>query len=221
MKIGDKPPHRDAAPGQRRVQERRHRGARVGQGRARRGSAARPVAEDDQAAPGIGRALRQGRAPGARRAGAGGDRDHLGAICPSRCRIWRRAPPSRRWCTRSTRQSLKDMGRTMAALKERFAGKMDFSKASATVKKLLSGGAVSRDLTVQNKRQGRNTREEHNFGNGSRGRAGSADGHAGWRRRTIPAGRSACSRPPARAGSATSSCARSGKSCASAWASRS
>jgi uncharacterized protein len=34
-------------------------------------------------------------------------------------------------------QSLKDMGRTMAALKERFAGKMDFSKASAKVKELL------------------------------------------------------------------------------------
>jgi uncharacterized protein len=36
--------------------------------------------------------------------------------------------------------TLKDMGRTMAALKERFAGKMDFSKASAIVKKLLAGG---------------------------------------------------------------------------------
>ena len=36
-------------------------------------------------------------------------------------------------------ESLKDMGRTMAALKERFAGKMDFSKASATVKSLLKG----------------------------------------------------------------------------------
>jgi uncharacterized protein YqeY len=34
-------------------------------------------------------------------------------------------------------QGLKDMGRTMAALKERFAGKMDFSKASAKVKELL------------------------------------------------------------------------------------
>lgn len=34
-------------------------------------------------------------------------------------------------------QSLKDMGRTMAALKERFAGKMDFAKASAKVKELL------------------------------------------------------------------------------------
>ena len=32
---------------------------------------------------------------------------------------------------------LKDMGRTMAALKERFAGRMDFGKASAVVKKLL------------------------------------------------------------------------------------
>jgi len=35
--------------------------------------------------------------------------------------------------------TLKDMGRTMAALKERFAGQMDFSKASALVKKLLAG----------------------------------------------------------------------------------
>jgi len=35
--------------------------------------------------------------------------------------------------------TLKDMGRTMAALKERFSGQMDFSKASALVKKLLAG----------------------------------------------------------------------------------
>jgi hypothetical protein len=35
--------------------------------------------------------------------------------------------------------TLKDMGRTMAALKERFAGRMDFTKASALVKKLLAG----------------------------------------------------------------------------------
>jgi len=35
-------------------------------------------------------------------------------------------------------QGLKDMGRTMAALKERFAGRMDFAKASAKVKELLS-----------------------------------------------------------------------------------
>jgi uncharacterized protein len=35
--------------------------------------------------------------------------------------------------------TLKDMGRTMAALKERYAGRMDFSKASALVKKLLAG----------------------------------------------------------------------------------
>jgi uncharacterized protein len=35
--------------------------------------------------------------------------------------------------------TLKDMGRTMAALKERFAGRMDFGRASAMVKKLLAG----------------------------------------------------------------------------------
>jgi uncharacterized protein len=37
-------------------------------------------------------------------------------------------------------ETLKDMGRTMAALKQRFSGKMDFSKAGALVKKLLGGG---------------------------------------------------------------------------------
>jgi hypothetical protein len=35
--------------------------------------------------------------------------------------------------------SMKDMGRVMAALKGRYAGQMDFSKASATVKDLLTG----------------------------------------------------------------------------------
>ena len=34
--------------------------------------------------------------------------------------------------------SLKDMGRTMAALKERYAGQMDFGKASGVVKACLS-----------------------------------------------------------------------------------
>ncbi len=34
-------------------------------------------------------------------------------------------------------KSLKDMGRTMAALKERYAGRMDFAKASARVKEQL------------------------------------------------------------------------------------
>ena len=36
--------------------------------------------------------------------------------------------------------SMKDMGRVMAALKERYAGKLDFAKASGAVKKMLSGG---------------------------------------------------------------------------------
>ena len=37
-------------------------------------------------------------------------------------------------------QTMKDMGRVMAALKERYAGKLDFGKASGAVKKALSGG---------------------------------------------------------------------------------
>ena len=35
--------------------------------------------------------------------------------------------------------TLKDMGRAMAALKQRFSGRMDFAKAGAQVKKLLGG----------------------------------------------------------------------------------
>ena len=34
--------------------------------------------------------------------------------------------------------AMKDMGKVMAVLKERYAGQMDFAKASATVKELLS-----------------------------------------------------------------------------------
>ena len=37
-------------------------------------------------------------------------------------------------------QTMKDMSKVMAALKERYAGKLDFGKASAAVKKMLSGG---------------------------------------------------------------------------------
>ena len=40
----------------------------------------------------------------------------------------------------TTRRRMKDMGRVMAAMKERYAGKLDFGKASAAVKKALSGG---------------------------------------------------------------------------------
>ena len=36
--------------------------------------------------------------------------------------------------------AMKDMGRVMAAIKERYAGKLYVGKASAAVKKLLSGG---------------------------------------------------------------------------------
>ena len=45
--------------------------------------------------------------------------------------------------------TLKDMGRTMAALKDRFAGRMDFGKASALVKKLLAGHTASCSLRLR------------------------------------------------------------------------
>src|SRR4051795_12152708 len=36
--------------------------------------------------------------------------------------------------------AMKDMGKVMAAIKERYTGKLDVAKASAAVKKMLSGG---------------------------------------------------------------------------------
>ena len=41
--------------------------------------------------------------------------------------------------TKTGASSVKDMGKVMAELKARYAGQMDFTKASAAVKKLLSG----------------------------------------------------------------------------------
>lgn len=37
--------------------------------------------------------------------------------------------------------AIKDMGKAMAALRAKYAGRMDFSKASALVKQQLSGAA--------------------------------------------------------------------------------
>src|SRR5579871_83504 len=68
----------DLAPRQFDPQECRHRGPRAGQGASRRRRSAGPVAEDDQAAPGIGRSLRKGRSRRASAAGTRRDRYHCG-----------------------------------------------------------------------------------------------------------------------------------------------
>ena len=49
-----------------------------------------------------------------------------------------------RCCKETGATAMKDMGRVMAALKERYAGKLDFGKASAAVKKMLSGAVERR-----------------------------------------------------------------------------
>ena len=72
-------------------------------------------------------------------AGARGDRDHLRLSAASICRTSKPARPFPALIKELEAATLKDMGRTMAALKERFAGQMDFGKASAMVKKLLAG----------------------------------------------------------------------------------
>ena len=67
---------------------------------------------------GIGRALRQGRPPRARRAGAGGDRDHFSGL-PKQMSDLEAGSVIQALVHEIHAQSLKDMGRTMAALKER------------------------------------------------------------------------------------------------------
>src|SRR5215468_4946951 len=71
-------PRIDAALGQCRTQERRHRGAGEGQAHAIRRGASRPVAKADQAAAGSNRALRQSWPHRACRSRARRDRDHHG-----------------------------------------------------------------------------------------------------------------------------------------------
>src|SRR3954465_13183794 len=47
--------------------------------------------------------------------------------------------------------AMKDMGKVMAAIKERYAGKLDVAKASAAVKKMLSGGRFPSGAPVNNR----------------------------------------------------------------------
>ena len=112
-------------------------------GRASRRStdedAARRAAEDDQAAPGIGRAYQKGGRPEL----AAQERDEIeiiSAYLPQQMSDDEVGRSIAALVKETGATGMKDMGKVMAALKERYAGKIDFAKASAAVKKMLSGG---------------------------------------------------------------------------------
>src|SRR5262249_32597566 len=97
----------------------------------------RAAAEADQAAPGGGGDLRQGRPQRARRAGARRDRDHQG-VSPAQMSDTEAEAAIAEAVKATGATSIKDMGKVMAALKQAHTGKMDFGKASGMVKAVLS-----------------------------------------------------------------------------------
>ena len=86
----------------------------------------------------FGRALREGQSRRAGRQGEGRDRRDRALPAPADGR-GRRAGRRRRGHGPTGAKSIKDMGGVMAALKAKYAGQMDFAKASAAVKKTLAG----------------------------------------------------------------------------------
>ena len=113
------------------------RGAR--QGPARRRRYPRPAAEADQAAPGIRRALRQGRPPGACRRRSATEIEIITAFLPQQLSEAEAKAAIADVIRETGAAGMKDMGKVIAALKERYAGRMDFGKASALVKGMLTG----------------------------------------------------------------------------------
>ena len=95
--------------------------------------------QDDQAASGIARDIRQGgaRATSPRRSARRST--IISAYMPKHLSDIEAGEAISALIKELEAATIKDMGRTMAALKERFAGQMDFGKASAMVKKLLAG----------------------------------------------------------------------------------
>ena len=66
---------------------------------------------------------------------------HIDATCRAPSTRRRSAAPWPNAIAESRAASLRDAGRAMAALKARYAGRMDFAAASRMVKTRLAGGA--------------------------------------------------------------------------------
>ena len=98
---------------------------------------ARRVPENDQAAPGIGRALRQGRPRRTRRQ----EREEIAIITaylPKQMSDDDVKAAIAAAVAETGAAGMKDMGKVIAVLKTKYAGQMDFGKASGLVKAALS-----------------------------------------------------------------------------------
>jgi uncharacterized protein YqeY len=112
------------------------RGCRQGADLRRRDPAAPP--EDGEAAPGERQACTcDGGRPGARRPGECRDRRHLRSILPKQMDDAEAKAAIAAVIAETGAAGVKDMGKVMGELKARYAGQMDFGKASPLVKQLL------------------------------------------------------------------------------------
>ena len=109
-----------------------------GQAAAQRCRPARRVPENDQAAPGIRRALRQGRPRRTRQA----EREEIAIISaylPKQMSDDDVKAAIAAAIAETGAAGMKDMGKVIAVLKAKYAGQMDFGKASGLVKAALAG----------------------------------------------------------------------------------
>ncbi len=98
---------------------------------------ARMLQSDDQAAPRIDRALRARQARRSGAAGARRDRASSRAFLPQQMSEDEIAAAAQAAIAETGAAGIKDMGKVMAALRERHAGSMDFSRAGPIVKRLV------------------------------------------------------------------------------------
>ena len=103
----------------------------------RRRRSARP-AEDDQAAPGIGRALRKGQ-PRRTRSQEREEIAVISAYLPKQMSDDDMKAAIAAAIKETGAAGMKDMGKVVGVLKGKYAGQMDFGKASGLVKAALTG----------------------------------------------------------------------------------
>ncbi len=114
--------------------------ARRGQGPGHGGGNPRPAPEDDQAAPGIDRDVRAGRPRRSSRSRRGKRRRSSRSFLPQQMDEAEVRAAIEAAIAETGAASMKDMGKVVGALRARYAGRMDFGKASGLVKDMLPKG---------------------------------------------------------------------------------
>ena len=137
MKGGDKDTVSTLRLVQSADQEPRYRGSHRRRARRRRRARHRSAAEDDQAAPRIGRGLPQEQARGPRRRRRG-EIAVIERFLPAQLSEEEAQAKIREIIAETGAASMKDMGRVMALVKERLGTSIEPARASALVKSTLA-----------------------------------------------------------------------------------